>query len=91
MPELEQTFALLRLIFLIVAGSMGIYGVIILISILITYLVSFENYSTPILAPFSPLVKKDLKDTFYKGFLGDMEDRPKSLKNKNKKRIKFEE
>ena len=90
-PELEQTFALLRVLFLIVAGSMGVYGVIILISLLVTYLVSFENYSTPILAPFSPLVKKDLKDTFYKGFLGEMEYRPKSLKNKNKKRINVEE
>ena len=86
-PELEQTFALLRLVFLLIAGSIGIYGIIFLIAMLTVYLVSFENFSTPLCAPFAPLVKADLKDGFYKGFLQEMKYRPKSLKNKNKKRL----
>jgi spore germination protein KA len=87
-PELEQTFALLRVLFLAVAGSMGAYGILVFIGLILVYLISFENFSVPILAPFSPLVTKDLKDTFYKGFLSQMNERPKSLKNHNKKRIK---
>ncbi len=86
-PELEQTFALLRLIFLLIAGSIGIYGIIFLIAVLTVYLVSFENFGAPLCAPYSPLIKSDLKDGFYKGFLQEMEYRPKSLKNKNKKRL----
>ena len=83
-PELEQTFALLRLVFLIVAGSTGIYGIILTIAGLIIYLVTFESFSTPLCAPFSPLIKKDLKDTFYKGFLQEMKEKPRSLKNARK-------
>ncbi len=86
-PELEQTFALLRLIFLFIAGSIGIYGIIFIIAVLTVYLVSFESFGTPLCAPFSPLIPADLKDGFYKGFLQEMTYRPKSLKNKNKKRL----
>lgn len=86
-PELEQSFSILRILFLIVAGSAGAYGIIVLIALILIYLVSFENYNTPIFAPFAPLITRDLKDTFYKDFLTDMEYRPKSIKNENERRI----
>ncbi len=86
-PELEQPFALLRLVFLIIAGSIGVYGIILLIALLSVYLVSYESFNAPICAPYSPLIKSDLKDGFYKGFLQEMGERPQSLKNANKKRI----
>ena len=40
------------------------------------------------MAPFSPLVKKDLRDSFYKGFLLENKTRPFSIKNKNRVRLK---
>lgn len=86
-PELEQSFSILRILFLIIAGSLGAYGILALIAIILTYLVSFENYGSPAFAPFAPLVKSDLKDTFYKDFLCDMEYRPKSINPKNQRRI----
>ena len=86
-PELEQTFALLRLVFLIIAGSFGVYGILLLICILLVYLCTLESFGAPVLAPFSPLVKNDLKDGFYKGFLQEMDRRPQSLKIKNQVRI----
>lgn len=86
-PELEQTFSLLRLLFLIIGGSFGAFGLIIASAMLLTYLVSFENYTTPLLAPFSPLIRKDLKDGIYKGFMIEQSIRPLSLKNANKRRF----
>ncbi len=86
-PELEQSFALLRLVFLLIAGSIGIYGIIFIIAVLTVYLVSFESFGAPLCAPYSPLITSDLKDGFYKGFLQEMTYRPKSLRNKNKKRL----
>jgi len=87
-PELEQTFSSIRIIFLIIAGSLGGYGLILATLLLIIYLVSFETYSAPLMAPFSPLVKKDLRDSFYKGFLLENKTRPFSIKNKNRVRLK---
>ena len=86
-PELEQTFSILRILFLIIAGSSGLYGLLLSVSALFIYLVTFENYGTPLCAPFSPLIKEDLKDGLYKGFIQEMAFRPKSIKNKNKRRI----
>ena len=86
-PELEQTFSILRFVMLIVAGSLGGYGLIVSIVLLLLYLVSFESFGTPVLAPFSPLIAKDLKDGFIKGFLVEQELRPYSIPNKNKKRM----
>lgn len=86
-PELEQPLSFLRLFLLIIAGSIGIYGLIIAVSGLIVHLTCSESFSVPLTAPFAPLVKKDLKDSFYKGFLAENNSRPQSLNNKNKRRL----
>ena len=86
-PELEQPLSFLRLFFLVVAGSVGIYGLIVAVSFLVIHLTTTESFSVPLMAPFSPLIKKDLKDGFYKGFLTEQNSRPKSLKNTNRRRI----
>ena len=86
-PELEQTFSILRALFLIIAGSSGIYGLLMSTMLLFIYLISFENFSTPLCAPFSPLIKQDLKDGFYKGFIEENAMRPVSINNKNKRRL----
>jgi len=86
-PELEQPLSFVRLFFLIIGGSIGVYGLIIAVAFLVIYLTTAESFSAPLLAPFSPLIKKDLKDSFYKGFLTEENSRPASLGNKNKRRI----
>ena len=88
-PELEKTFSLIRFVLLLIGGSIGIYGLVLSILVMIIYLVSFENYNTPLMAPFSPLVKHDLKDSIYKGLLTEQSIRPFSLRSKNKRRINF--
>lgn len=90
-PELEQTFSVLRIFFLIVAGAGGGYALIVAIAVFIIYLISFENFSTPLCAPFSPLIKEDLKDTLYKGFIEEHEYRPRSIKSQNKRRMKIKD
>ena len=87
-PEMVQTFSILRVVFLCVAGSIGGYCLILLSILILAYLVSFETFKTPLLAPFAPLIKQDLKDTFYKGFLFEMTNRPKTFRSKNKTRLK---
>lgn len=86
-PEMEQIFSIIRFLFLIIGGSVGGYGLLIASATLLIYLVSFENYSTPLVAPFSPLITKDLKDGFFKGFLLEQKNRPLSLGNKNRRRM----
>ena len=86
-PELLQSFSIVRLLMLLVSATFGVYGILLTAGMFTIYLVTFESFNTPICAPFSPIVLKDFKDGIYKGFLPEMEDRPYSIKNKNRKRI----
>ena len=88
-PELVESMSFLRMLFLIVAGSVGGFGILILSIILVIYLASLENFDTPLFAPFSPMVAKDLKDGALMTFLPDMTYRPKTLKPKNKRRMRL--
>ena len=90
-PELEQTFSFIRLILLIVAGALGGYGLILAFATLLVYITSFESFGTPLCAPFSPLIKRDLKDSLYKDFLKNKPLRPLSLQNKNLRRMNIKE
>ena len=80
-PELEQTLSFIRLVFLVIGGSVGGYGLICASMVLLVYLVTFDSYGAPVLAPYSPIVKKDLKDGFIKDFDGKLCPRPLSIKN----------
>ena len=86
-PELNQSLSIIRLIYLVIAGSIGAYGILSLTLLFLIYLVSFECYETPLMAPFSPIVPPDLKDGIFKGFISDQKFRPRSIRNQNKKRI----
>ena len=87
-PDLVETTTTLRLLFLIVAGSVGLYGIVLLSAYILCYLCSEQSYGVPLLAPFSPLVEGDLKDAFYKSNLFSMKNRPRTLRPKNKVRLK---
>lgn len=87
-PNQVGTNGLLRLIFTLVGGLGGLYGIIIGAIFLIHYLASLDSYSTPYLAPFAPTVKPDLKDALLKSPLVKLNKRPISIPNINKTRQK---
>ena len=90
-PELVDSMSFLRLIYLLVAGSMGAYGLILVTAFITIYLTSMENFDVPFLAPFAPMVKEDFKDSFYMTFVPNMVNRPLTFKPKDKVRMKCDE
>ncbi len=88
-PEQGEQINLLRTIFIILGGGLGLFGIIAGGVFIIAYLNSIENYGTAYLAPYSPRIKRDLKDAIFKQGITQMKTRPKSLKNKNKVRLKY--
>ena len=89
-PDLTETLSVLRLMFLIVAGSLGGYGIVLLGYAIVIYLASLDSFGVPYLAPYSPLILNDLQDGLTTTFFSKMKYRPKALKSTNKvrKRIK---
>ncbi len=89
-PNLLEQTSVLRLVMLLAAGSVGTYGIILATGFVLFYLVTAENFSTPVLAPFSPLIPKDLRDSLVKYDVGSLRTRPASIGSKNKRRLRHE-
>ncbi|MCD7729508.1 MAG: spore germination protein [Clostridia bacterium] len=87
-PDLTETTTTLRWLFLIIAGSVGTFGIILFALFLLSYLVSEQVYGAPLVAPFAPMIPSDLADSLVKADLANLDTRPISLNNKNKVRYR---
>jgi len=65
------------------AVSVGTYGIIVFTAFIFYYLITADGYSTPMLSPFAPIVRRDLGDGFIKLMLFRLKKRPKTLGAKN--------
>ena len=90
-PNFVETGSILRWLFLLIAGSIGPFGIVLLIAFLLYYLISADAFGTPLLAPFSPLITTDLRDSFVKYNMFSLNKRPVFLHSKNKTRLRTQE
>lgn len=89
-PDLTGTLSVVRIAYLLVAGSIGTYGIILLTALILYYLVTSDSYGTPLLAPFSPLIRRDLRDSVFKADIYALSERPAVFRPRNKRRLKVE-
>lgn len=87
-PDFVETGSVLRWLFLIVAGSAGPFGIVLLCALLLCYLLSVDAFGTPLLAPFSPLLRQDLRDSVVKYDLLRLYRRPRAMRTKNRIRLR---
>lgn len=55
-----------RLIAVIISAFFGIFGVFVSLMLLLTKLCSIDSFGYPYMAPFSPVIKEELKDSIIK-------------------------
>ena len=77
---------LLRALFLIVGGTVGILGIVGCTLYFVHYLASLNQYGTSYLAPYAPRKKNDLKDGLILKPITKMKTRPESIRQTNKTR-----
>ncbi len=87
-PNFVETGSILRWLFLLVAGSFGPFGIVLFAAFVLYYLLSSDAFGLPLLAPFSPLTPRDLRDTVVKYDMLSLQKRPTILKSKNKTRLR---
>lgn len=78
-PEEGSQITILQAIFLILGGSLGLVGIVTGMVYITNYLNSIDNFDTPYLAPYSPRIKKDLKDGLITSPITEMNELPKSF------------
>lgn len=86
-PEQVPQVSLLRIVFTIIGGIAGFYGMLMSFIVLTTYLISANGYGVPLLAPYAPSVKQDKQDAIIKRSVNNMFKRPHTLTKKNATRF----
>lgn len=85
-PDQAQQLSICRFLFTLAGGFLGFFGIVSLLIFFVVYLNDFDSYGSPYLAPFSPVINKDLKDSIFKSDITKIKERPYSIKNKNRVR-----
>lgn len=88
-PNLIEETSIVRLAMLLVAGSVGPYGIVLMTAFLLFYIATTDNFGVPVFAPFAPHISGDLRDSLVKYNLSSLQMRPKTFKSKNKRRMKI--
>ena len=86
-PEQSPQLSILRLVFTLAGGFLGLFGVVALFIYFLFYLNDFDSFGAPYLAPISPYIKSDMKDAIYKTDLVHMTTRPRSFRVNNVVRL----
>lgn len=89
-PFLSDAISLLRWFLLILAATMGIFGITVGVFIIFMHLVSLRSFGAHYLAPLAPFQKADLKDTVVRAPLWAMRTRPQATNPQDLKRQNFE-
>ena len=82
-PGLLGVMSVLRLMYTLIGGLCGLFGLIIAVLFTLHYMCSLNAYDAPYLAPFAPLVYADFKDAIERGPIHKMKKRPRSIPNIN--------
>ena len=62
-PNLYEPIALLRLLFIIAGGTLGLWGIMILFAVILVNLCSKSNFGVPFTSPISPFGLFGMRDS----------------------------
>jgi Bacillus/Clostridium GerA spore germination protein. len=75
---------MLRFLFMLLAASFGIYGIIIAFIALVLHLSRLSSFGVPYLTPFAPLYWSDQKDAIMRWPIWAMRKRPRMIAQSNR-------
>ena len=90
-PDEISENRLMRILFTLLGGIIGLYGVVTAFIIIVSYLTSIKSFGVPYFVPYAPDIKSDKKDAFIKQDIQSMKTSPKLLVNTNIVRQKVKE
>ncbi|ECO1678076.1 spore germination protein, partial [Listeria monocytogenes] len=74
---------LLRFVFIICAGIMGFYGMVLVFFVVVVHLCSLRSFGVPYMSPLAPLNPEGLGDTFFRRPMWAFKNRPEFLSSNN--------
>ena len=78
-PDEVSSFSLFRMAFVLASSLFGFFGLALSAVAAAVYLLTYEGYGAPYLAPFAPFIRSDMKDAIDRESLRDRHIRPFSI------------
>ncbi|MDU5080331.1 spore germination protein [uncultured Tissierella sp.] len=82
-PQQREIIVIYRLILLFLGGSLGLYGVVCGIVVMIIHLISLKSFGVPYMYPIAPYDREGMKDFIFMRSIKEMDYRPRAIVNKN--------
>lgn len=83
-PDEVGAFSVIRIGLVMIAGSLGLYGILLATFALVSYVVTIEIYDVPFMVPFAPISQQDLNDSVIKAAESDIKKRNNYMHLKNR-------
>lgn len=80
-PNLYEPTAILRLIFILVGGILGIWGVVLLFSVLIVNICTKTNFGIPFVAPIAPFNLYSMRDVIMRASWKTLSKKTEKVQN----------
>jgi spore germination protein KA len=81
--NMSITMRILRFPMMILAGTLGLFGVMVGVLVILVHMAGLRSFGVPYLSPFAPLSKEGLKDTAVRAPLWALQKRPEQLSKDN--------
>ncbi|UOQ49341.1 spore germination protein [Gracilibacillus caseinilyticus] len=86
---INDAIIIIRFFLLILAGTLGFYGLLMGLLVIIGHLCSLRSFGSPFLAPFGPVILSEWKDAFIRMPLKSLTFRPQTITWKRSRRQGF--
>jgi len=90
-PDQSVQLSFIRMLFTIIGGTFYMLGILVGVVFVFVYLVGMNGYGSPYIAPYSPFIKEDVKDSAIKLSIKRQITRPVCIPNKNRVRMRIGE
>lgn len=86
LPDQKQEIVLYRFIVLFLGGTLGLFGIICGLAIMVIHLISIRSFGVPFMYPIAPYDKEGMKDFIMMRPIKEMNYRPRNIANKNQRK-----
>lgn len=86
LPEQKEMIVIYRYIILILGGTLGLFGIVCGLAIMIIHLISIRSFGVPFMYPIAPYDSEGMKDFIMMRPIKEMNYRPRNIANKKQRR-----
>lgn len=85
-PQQREMIVIYRLIILILGGSLGLFGIVTGMTIMIIHLISLNSFGIPYMYPIAPYDKEGMRDFIFVRSIKEMNYRPEMISSRNSRK-----